>query len=306
MRKFIGRLYRETFIGHLLIHPAVWLYEIYCFRLIPEKLFIKRQFKHFFGYELNLNNPQTLNEKINWLKLNDRTPLHTLCADKYAVREYIKDKIGKKYLVPLIFQTNKTTDITPENLPDFPFIIKTNHDSSGGIIVRDKSNVDWDSVRNKLAKSLKRNYYYFNKEWQYKNIEPCIVVEKLLMENDGSIPVDYKLHCFNGKLVFVQVDIDRQIDHKRNIYDANWNFIDCQWLYKNGDDVDKPQTFSKMQSLAEAIAKDFCYVRVDLYNLGSEIYFGELTFHSESGQGKFKPFEWDRKFGEQLKLPFNN
>ena len=277
MIKSITRLYHETPVGYLLISPAKWLYDVYR-QLIPEKIFIKQKFKWVFGHELDLDNPITLNEKIQWLKINDRTLLHTLCADKYAVRKYIKDKIGQEYLIPLIYQTSEVASITAKNLPNIPFIIKTNHDSSGGIIVRDKSNINWKSVRRELAKRLKSNYYYYSKEWQYKNIEPCIVVEKLLVENDGSIPSDYKLHCFNGKLVFVQVDLDRQIDHKRNLYDVNWNLIDCQWLYENGEPVDKPLSFRKMQSLAEVIAEDFCYVRVDFYSIGSKNIFWRIDF----------------------------
>ena len=302
MKKFLGKLYRETAIGYLLIHPAILLYKFYLFRLIPDKTFVKQQFKNALGYELDLNNPQTLNEKIQWLKLNDRNQLQTICADKYAVREYIRNKIGEQYLIPLILKTEKITDIFPENLPDYPFIIKTNHDSSGGIIVRDKSKIDWQNVRRKLAINLKNNYYYFNKEWQYKHIKPCIIVEKLLLDGSGSIPSDYKLHCFNGKLAFVQVDIDRQTDHRRSIYDPHWNLLDCQWLYQKGGSVAKPISFNKMSSLAEEIARDFCYVRVDFYNLNGEIYFGELTFHPGSGIELFTPFDWDKKFGAQLNL----
>ena len=299
----MGRLYRETSLGYLLIHPAVLLYRFYLFRLIPKELFVKQKFKNSLGYELDLNNPQTLNEKIQWLKLNDRNKLQTICADKYAVREYIKNKIGEQYLIPLILNTEQVTDIIPEKMPDFPFIVKTNHDSSGGIIVKDKSKIDWQNAREKLATNLKRNYYYVNKEWQYKNIKPCIIVEKLLMDSDGNIPADYKLHCLNGKLAFVQIDLDRQTEHKRSIYDPDWNLLECGWLYPKGGVVEKPRHFDKMSSLAEKIAQDFCYVRVDFYNLNGAIYFGELTFHPGSGIEVFEPADWDKKFGDQLQLP---
>jgi len=267
-------------------------------------VFIKQEFKKTLGYELNLDNPKTLNEKIQWLNLNVRTPMYTLCADKFAVRKYIEEKIGSEYLVPLIYHTKNPMDIVPENLPGFPFIIKTNNGSGGGIIVRDKSKIDWQSVQKTLAKALKQNFYYVKKEWQYKNIKPCIVVEKLLMDNKGNIPFDYKLHCFNGRLYFIQVDMDRHGDHKRILYDEDWKFIDCQWgKYGIGNIVEKPILFHKMRSLAETIAKEFCYVRIDLYNIGSEIYFGEMTFTPVAGLGVFKPNEWDRKFGDMLRLP---
>ena len=138
---------------------------------MPEKLYLKRRFKRTFKRELDLDNPKTLNEKIVWLKLNDRTPLHTICADKYAVRSYIKEKVGEEYLVPLFYQTKNVKEIIPENLPDTPCIIKANHDSGGGIFVLDKSKTDWEEAQESLKKRLKKNYYPRSKEWQYKNIK---------------------------------------------------------------------------------------------------------------------------------------
>jgi hypothetical protein len=255
------------------------------------------------GYGLNLKKPKTLNEKINWLKLHDRTPLHTIGADKYKVREYITNKIGKEYLIPLIFNTKKPQDIIPVNLPDFPVIIKTNHNSSGGIIIKDKKNVNWKRVRFDLKKLLRENYFYASREWQYKNIKSRIVVEKLLLDENGNIPYDYKMHCFNGKLVFTQVDLDRQTNHTRNLYDKDWKFIPCKWIYKNGKQIEKPATYNKMQLLAEKIAEDFIYVRVDFYVIQKKLFFGELTFHSESGSGYFEPKFFDDHFGSLLNLP---
>ncbi len=256
------------------------------------------------GYLLNLKNPQTFNEKIQWLKLNDRTPLHTICADKFAVRKHIAQIVGEEYLIPLVLQTKNVSDIKPEALPDYPVIIKTNHDSSGGTFVGDKSILDWDAIRTGLRERLGVKYSAFgNGEWQYKNIPPCIIVEKLLLDSDGNIPFDYKMHFFNQKLVFTQVDLDRQENHTRNLYDPQWNLMPCTWLYKNGRQLPKPLNYDKMKDIAEILAKDFIYVRVDFYTLKDKIYIGELTFHPESGNGKFHPQEWDLKLGDQLKLP---
>lgn len=272
-------------------------------RFLSQRFLSKRSFRRHVGHKLNLDNPATFNEKIQWLKLNERTPLHTECADKYAVRQFIDRKLGGEYLIPLIYQTEHVDDILPENLPDFPIIIKTNHDSSGGIIVRDKNEVDWSIVRQALRKRLRKNYYYGKGEWQYKDIRRCIIVEKLLTDENGKIPVDYKLFCFNGTLRLIQVDIDREIDHTRNLYDANWQLLDCKYVYENGPDLPKPAQLDKMRSLAETIAQDFTFVRVDFYNLREKIYFGEMTFHPESGSGRFTPDSWDKKFGEFLTLP---
>lgn len=286
----------------MLISPAKKLYDIYRFRIITDKIFIKRAFKKILGYNLNLEKPKTFNEKIQWLQLNNRTPLHTLCTDKYAVREYVKEKIGEQYLIPLVYRTDNPVDILPENLPDFPCIIKTNHGSGGHVIVKDKSKIDWESVQKKLAKSLKSNYYYMLREWQYKNIDPCIVVEKLLLDKNLNIPFDYKFHCFNGKVKVILVVIDKYIERKRSYYDPDWNFIDFRTGFDNKDDVERPDMLNKMKSLAEVLAHDFRYVRVDLYNVGSKVYFGELTFSPLAGFMQFNPPEWDRIFGDQLML----
>lgn len=302
-REKIGRYYYGKGTFGFIMKPLVFVYDLWRHRIMDERTFIQNRFKRRMGYELNLDNPKTLNEKIQWLKLYDRTSLHTIAADKYAVRNYVEEKIGKQYLIPLYYDTQRPSDINVENLPDLPVIIKTNHDSSGGIIVKDKSLVNWKEIQDEFEKRLKKNFYYGSKEWQYKEIEPKIIVEKLLTTEEGNIPFDYKLHCFNGKLAFTQVDIDRQTNHCRNLYDESWNFIECTWKYKNGENIQKPHEYELMRSLAETLAKDFIYVRVDFYCVKGKVYFGELTFHSESGNGIFTPKYFDEKFGNMLKLP---
>ncbi len=302
MRTCLKHLYNNTDIGHFLISPVKIIYDIYSPRLLSEKTYIKQTFKNTFGYGLNLENPKTFNEKIQWLQLNDRTTLRTSCADKYTVREYVKEKIGEKYLVPLIFHTTNPGEIVPKNLPDYPFIIKTNHGCGNHIIVRDKSKINWKWVQKTLKQSLKRNYYYKAKEWQYKNIKPQIIIEKLLIENNFIIPDDYKFNCFNGKLGFAEVHIDRYIDYRKNCYDSDWNILNCEWGAKRGREIKKPELLTQMILLAEILASDFRYVRVDLYTVNSKIYFGELTFSPGAGFCRFIPHKWDRKFGNELNL----
>src|SRR4030042_1774538 len=143
MKEMLRRFYKNTWLGQVVLRPIKRLYDFIYYHYVPEETVTKLDFKRFQGYKLDLKNPVTLNEKIQWLKLNDRTPLHTKCADKYAVRGYIKEVIGEEYLVPLSYQTLNPRDIIPGNLPDFPVIIKTNHDGSGGIVIKDKAAVDW-------------------------------------------------------------------------------------------------------------------------------------------------------------------
>lgn len=267
------------------------------------------------GYNLDLDNPKTLNEKINWLKLYDRKDLHTIAADKYRVREFIKEVIGEKYLVPLLYQTNDVTKLKPENLPDISFIIKTNHNSSGGAIIRDKSDADWTKIQKRFTKLLKENYFYSSREWQYKNIKPTIIVEKLLSDKNGKIPFDYKIHCFNGKVRMISVDIDRGSEnHYRNWYNSSWEREPFRWSsVKEGgkftdpskDDIEKPATFDEMIILSEKLSAHFIYVRVDWYDVDGILYFGELTFHHNGGTRPILPKEWDEKLGSQLILPIN-
>lgn len=304
MKKILKYIYLRTFIRKL--------HLLFLYHIIPEKLYLKRRFKKTFKREIDLNNPKTLNEKIVWLKLNDRRPLHTICADKYAVRSYIKEMVGNEYLVPLYYQTRNVKDIKPENLPSPPFIIKANHDSGGGVFVLDKSKIKWKEVQKSLKKRLKENYYPRTKEWQYKDIEPCIIVEKLLIDKSGKIPFDYKVHCFNGKVNMIQVDVDRNSNrHCRDFYNTEWQKEPYHWTFlKNGKEVgkckksvDKPKTLDLMISLSEKLANEFCYVRVDWYDVDGKLYFGELTFHQDGGNRPITPEKWDRILGDMVILP---
>ena len=311
MKQFIRNIYHETILGYYLIHPIYIIYEL-VLKIVPDETFVRFNFKRHMGYSLDLKNPKTLNEKINWLKLHDRTPLHTICSDKFKVRDYIREKIGDKFLVPLCYETKKPSDIVPENLPNHPCIIKTNHNSSGGIIVKNKEEIEWRKIQFHLKKLLRENYYYRTREWQYKNIEPRIIVEKLLQNNAGKIPFDYKLHCFNGKVVTIQVDIDRGSDnHSRNWYNTDWKREPFKWSsVKEGgkktdpsqSDVEKPVTLDEMIKLSQILAEPFPYVRVDWYDVDGILYFGELTFHHDGGNRPIEPKEWDLKLGERLVL----
>ncbi|WP_275316851.1 ATP-grasp fold amidoligase family protein [Tenacibaculum bernardetii] len=263
------------------------------------------------GYRLDLNNVKTLNEKIQWLKLYDRTPLHTICADKVLVRDYVEEKLGSKYLIPIVNTFRYSNEITPEKLPNYPVIIKTNHDSGSYFIIKDKINQNWIFIKEKLSQSLNNNYYYSGREWQYKNIKPLIIIEKLLIDSDGKIPMDYKLHCFSGKVEYISVDIGRGTDnHCRNWYDKNWNRAPFKWSSISGSnktdpskkDVEKPTVLNEMIKCSEVLAKDFAYVRVDWYDLDSKLFFGEITFHHDSGFLPIEPYNWDLKLGNLVDL----
>ena len=308
MRDLFYRIYHNTLFGHFLIY----IFHESKNRLWPDKWVIKYNYRKRRKKSLNLKNPQTLNEKINWLKLYDRRPIHTICADKYEVRAYVKEKIGEKYLVPLYFETKNPDDIKPDNLPDFPCIIKANHDSSGGIFVYDKNELDYTEIVTSFKSRLKKNYYYAKKEWQYKNITPRIIVEKLLITEAGTIPMDYKVHCFNGKAHMVQVDIGRGSEnHFRNWYYMEWTRCPFKWTANLDDgkqtepadyDIPAPKELEKMHELSNILAEPFDYVRIDWYDVDGKLFFGEITFHHDSGCRPIEPEEWDYKLGQKVKL----
>ncbi|CAZ96062.1 ATP-grasp fold amidoligase family protein [Zobellia galactanivorans] len=307
MNSFFYKIYRKTIVGNLVRNLYHWLQGI-----LPDKIFLAYKYRISMGKKLQLNPPTTLNEKINWLKLYDRRDILTKCADKYKVREIILERIGDKYLVPLYFQTKNPNEIVSENIKDTPCIIKTNHDSSGGIFIYDKEVVDWKELRSQLKKRIRKNYYRKSREWQYKNIKPRIIVEKLLLDSKGNIPLDFKLHCFNGKARMIQVDIDRGTEkHSRNWYDLEWKREPYKWSSPkrsgaftdpSDTEVEKPQTLNEMIMLSETLASDFDYVRVDWYDVDGKLYFGELTFHHDGGIRPIIPYEWDIRLGQELKL----
>ena len=291
---------------------AKHIYKVYRYvdrDRIDDKTFLKSKFKAIHGYELDLENPKTLNEKIQWLKIYDRRPINTQLADKYEVRSYIKEHFGQEYLIPLVLETKNVEDIKPENLPDYPIIIKTNHDSGHYLIVRDKAKVNWKKFRTDLKWWLTINYYYMDREWQYKNITPSVIVEKLLILKNGKIPNDYKLHCINGKVAFVYVSVDREGKNKRNIYDRDWKPLHFTFAAKQkntdnmrGEEIMAPQSYPQMVEFAENIAKLYAYVRVDFYDVDGKLYFGEVTHHHGGGYDQFKPIEWDLKWGKMIDL----
>ena len=273
--------------------------------LISDEKYIKYKFKKRFGYELNISNPKTINEKIQWLKLFDRTPLHTKCADKYLVREYIKEIIGEKYLIPLIFSTFEAKDINVENLPNYPTVIKANH-TRGAFLIKDKNNIDLKNIQKKLNSELNTNFYYRTREWQYKNILPRIIVEKMLLDENGNLPIDYKIWCMNGKVIMFQVDTGSQGNHIITFFDKNWKVLSFKKAYPINENVNIPNNLEEMLQIAEKLSKDFLFVRVDLYNINNKVYFGELTFHPESGFGKFYPENSDFELCKKLNLGIIN
>lgn len=267
-------------------------------------------FNKVFGRKVDWDNPRTLNEKIQWLKLYGFENFHTICADKYRMREYLYQKFNTNdYQIPVLCKTDNWKDITLDIIPNEPCVIKANHTQGDVWIVKDKNKLDIDKLRTDCRWALRRNLYKMSLEPQYKDIKPLIIIEKLLQTKEGYIPNDYKLHFINGKLEFVYCTVGRETINKRNIYDANWQPLMFTWSEKykdpstlRGPEIEEPKTFSKMKELGAEIAKDFKYVRVDFYDVDGKLYFGEITLHHGGGFDVFVPESYDYYYGDLLKL----
>jgi len=270
---------------------------------IPDSLYLKVVFRVFMGYPLNLKNPRTYNEKLQWLKLYDRNPFYTQLVDKYEVRRYILEKLGEEYLIPSYGVWNSFNDIPFDTLPN-QFVLKCTHDCGSIIICENKANFDIETARKKISVALKKKYYYLSREWPYKNIKPRIIAEKFMTDESGVELKDYKVFCFNGVPKLIQVNYDRFTNPKKNIYDTDWNYIPVAMTYPTDPKkiISKPDNLKAMLSVAKILSKDYPTVRVDFYLIYNKIYFGELTFFPASGFGKFEPEEFDLKMGSWMNL----
>ena len=275
-------------------------------RLLDDKTYLKLVFRARTGTKLNLDNPVTYNEKLQWLKLYDRNPLYTELADKYKVREYVKERIGEDYLVPLIGQWKNPDDIDFDALPD-RFALKCNHNSGRGMFIcRDKSAADPDEVKKILSDGLSEDYYLMHREWPYKNIERRIICEKYMEDTATGELRDYKFFCFNGepKLMYIASERYKGSDGvKFDFYDMDGKHLDLYNAHPNADvPPEIPPEFEEMKLLAKKLSHGLRHVRADFYSANGKIYFSELTFFHMSGFYLFEPREKDVEIGSWLTL----
>lgn len=261
------------------------------------------------GEKLDLDHPRTFNEKIQWLKLYDSTPEKTRLADKYLVREWIKEKIGEEYLIPLLGVWDCFDDIDFNMLPD-QFVLKCNHGSGWNLIVEDKSKLDIVDAKQKFDKWMSLNFaFYAGLELHYRDIKPKIIAEKYMTDESGTELKDYKIFCFSGVPKFIQVDYSRFHGHRRNLYNTKWEFIDASIAYPNdiNHKILRPAQLSSMIELASKLSNNFPMVRVDFYciqdNVENHLFFGEMTFTHGSGMEKFNPQSLAINMGEWIKIP---
>lgn len=277
---------------------------------LSDELFIKLKWKVLKGYPLNLRNPQTFNEKLQWLKLYYHKKDFTTWVDKFAVKDYIAQKIGEEHVIPLLGVWDRPEDIDFSKLPD-QFVLKCNHTSGIGLVIcKDKSKLDTKKAIKELNRGLKDNYYKRNREWPYKDVKRKVFAEAYKVDESGRELKDYKLYCFNGKPIFCQVDFGKEdgknrSDFTRNIYDMDWNLQNVQYSHPNDPSriIPKPMEFEKMKRLAHVLSKGEPFLRVDFYNVGHQIYFSEITFYPIAALGRFVPQDWDTQLGQLIQIP---
>ena len=264
---------------------------------MDDREFLEKKFKSVFHRRLDLENPQTINEKIQWLKLYDRKP---------QLREYVKGMIGEEYLIPLLGVWDNADDIEFNKLPD-QFVLKCNHNSGLGMyICKNKETIDYTKVISELKKGLKQDYYLTGREWPYKNVPRKIIAEKYIVDESGYGQKYYKFYCFNGMVKLVMINSDRMTNKttKADYFDENYNHLDIKWGYDNADSIpDKPENFELMKALAEKLAENIPHIRIDFYQTPGGVYFGEMTFFDGSGFDTIEPIEWDYKLGSWINLP---
>jgi len=276
--------------------------------LLPARWHVMLDFLRFHHRLPNLENPQTLNEKIAWRKLYDRDPRLPVLVDKVKAKEYVAQKCGAQFVIPTlaVYETADALDFTKPPLSKAPYVLKVNFGSGFNIFVREQP-ADPVAIRAKLAAMMKIDYADLMEEWAYESVPRRILVEPYIETPEGYIP-DFKFHVFSGKIFAIEMIIDRFKSYRINFYDRNWKPLDIRAYAKRtryDGDIPPPASLSQMIELAETLGKDFPYARIDLYEINGAVKFGEFTLYPGGGFDKFDPLEWDRTFGSQWKQSWN-
>lgn len=275
-------------------------------QLLPDKIYLQIYYRRIFGRKLNLKEPKTFNEKIQWLKLYDRNPTYSKMVDKYEAKNYVENKIGKEYIIPTLGVWEEFDKINFSELPN-QFVLKTTHDSGGVVIVKDKDKMNLVKTKKNIEDSLNNNYYLQGREWPYKNVKHRIIAEKYMVDESGYELKDYKFFCFNGiaKVMFIASDRQNTNEEtKFDFFDMEFNHLPFTNGHPNSNKIIiKPKSFEKMKKLAEILSEGIPQVRIDFYDINGNIYFGEMTFSHWSGFVPFIPDEWDYRLGSMINLP---
>lgn len=271
-----------------------------------DSLFLRIAFWSRMGYRLNLKEPRSFSEKIQWLKLYDRKPIYTKMVDKVSAKDYVASIIGEKYIIPTFAVYDNAEEIDWDALPE-KFVMKCSHDCGSIIICKDKTTLDKDASKKIMEEGLKRRYYWQNREWPYKDVKPRILVEQYMEDKKTGELRDYKFFCFDGEVRAMFVASERQVksgETKFDFFDEYYNHLPIINGHPNASVMpEKPFCFDEMKEIASKLSRGIRHLRVDLYEMNGKVYFGELTFSHWSGMVPFEPKEWDYIFGNWIKLP---
>ena len=276
--------------------------------IISDKAFLKMQYKAEIGKKLNIKNPRSFNEKLQWLKLYGRSPEQRRLVDKYDVKGYVSEVLGEEYVIKTLGVWERFDDIDFDKLPN-EFVLKCTHDSGSVMLCRDKSAFDIEAAREKLSRKLKSDLFWHGREWPYKGLKHRIIAEEFLVDSRTNELRDYKFFCFGGKVKCFKVDFDRFISHKANYFDTNGNILPIGEVVCPPDpsrEIEMPINLDKMVEMAEKLSVGYPFMRVDFYEVDGRIYFGEMTFFPASGFGPFTDEEWDNTLGDWIQLPAKN
>jgi hypothetical protein len=271
-------------------------------KILSDRQYAKIRYWFDVGRPLDLRKPSALTEKIQYLKLNSRNPYRKIAANRLKVRDYVREKVGEEYLIPLLLQTDELNFSDWESLPD-RLVLKGNHGCGMVKLIFDKSSVEFEEIKKLTQSWLNFDYAKFGREWVYEDVPRKIVVEELLTSSEDEIPEDYKFFCFHGRVEMIQIDLGRFKNQRRNLYNRDFQLFDATCLYPNSEKkITKPQNLEEMIEVAESLASEFDFIRVDLYSVSGEIYFGELTNFPGNGFIAYQPDSFDFELGKKLKL----
>lgn len=284
----------------------LYLSKLGIYNWMGDEVYLRKRYNCVLGQELDIVNPCTFNEKLQWLKIHDRNPEYIKMADKFYAKQFVAENIGEEHIIPTLGCWEHFEDINFDSLPE-QFVLKCTHDSGGLVVVRDKNTFDKIKAKKKIEKCLKHNYFYNSREWPYKDIKPQIIAEKYMEDGQGQKGLtDYKFYCFNGKPEYLYVSVGLE-----NHETARISFLNLDWTFADFNRSDylpleklptKPSQFEKMKEIATQLSKGCPFLRVDLYEINGKVYFGELTFYPAEGMMPFCPKEADKKLGDLLDI----
>lgn len=281
-----------------------WLTAYGFYNWMPDEAFLKMRYQKTFGKTLDLENPTSFNEKLQWLKLYNKKPVYTNMVDKCEAKRYVAECVGAENIIPTLGVWEQFDDIDFDALPD-QFVIKCTHDSGGLVIVRDKSALNYAKVKRKITRCLRRNYFKWSREWPYKNVPPRILVEQYMQDGQSETLNVFKIFNFNGEPRIIQmIQGDKTADETIDYFDTDWNLLELRQNFPNSSaPVKRPETLDEMLDLARKLSADTApFIRTDFYEINGKVYFSEFTFYSDAGLAKFQPEKWDAVLGSWIDL----